>query len=107
MCLEEKTPIHVADLEEMSATFAKRLEATISHTAAGGRPTAGKRNGGDRKKQRKEKRSAHIPGDGVSTSKHANDQTKDMSASSSKKPATARERMNLGEIHLKQPGQNG
>ena len=92
-CLEEKTPIHVADLEEMSATFAKRLEATMGHTAEGGRPTADKRTGGDRKKQRKEKRKAHFPGDGVSTSNHANDQTEDMSASSSERPAAARERM--------------
>ena len=58
-CMEEKTPIHVADLEEMTAEFAKRLEATVKQAAGGERTPAGESHGRDRQK-RKGKRKAGL-----------------------------------------------
>ncbi len=89
-CLEEKTPIHVADLKEMSDIFAKRLEMTVNQPTVGGRSTAEVRHGGDRKKQRKKKRKeARILRGGASNSNVANEQTKRKSEDSSEKPAVA------------------
>ena len=88
-CQEEKTPLHVADLEEMSAIFAKRLEKTMDQAAEGGRSTSAEGHGGDRKRRRKEKRKAVVPGSGASNSSVVNEQIYGRSEDPPKKRAAA------------------